>query len=82
MPDSWGNLGTTSSTASVTSSATITDLVVSGSIQFTGGNVSGTYSALLGANAPALVDALNPSTWITVKDANGNLVCFPVWRRA
>lgn len=80
MVESIGNLGGPSSTVSTTGSAVVTDLTITGVITFDGFNATGTSSALLGANAPALSDPTNPQTWIRVVDASGNICVFPVWK--
>lgn len=81
MPDSVGNIGSSGSTISTTVS-TAGDLEITGTLTLSGGNLTGTDAALLGANAPPLDNPLTPKGWLTVIDDDGDECVFPVWKKA
>jgi hypothetical protein len=53
--------------------------VFDGVVKFDGANATGSGSAVLGANCPAVTPAA-PYTWVRAVSADGSTVFFPVWK--
>lgn len=55
------------------------DFRIAGIPQFAGTNTTGSGSASLGANCPAITPTA-PYTWIQVKTADGSTAYVPAWK--